>query len=58
VACDPKIAPVNATRGKIHEYLAVKRDYIGVVKVNMAEYIKGMIKEFSEQLPDNFKNCP
>jgi hypothetical protein len=29
-----------------------------VVKVNMTDYIKGMIKKFPEQLPDSSKNCP
>jgi hypothetical protein len=57
---DPKIAPANATQGKINEYLAMKLDYStpGVVKVNMTEYIKGMIKEILEQLPESSKNCP
>jgi hypothetical protein len=38
----------------------MKLDYStpGVVKVNMTDYIKGMIKEFPEQLPDSSKNCP
>ena len=37
----------------------MKVDYStpGVVKVNMIDYIKGMIKEFPEQLPDSSKNC-
>jgi hypothetical protein len=54
---DPKIAPVKATQGKIHEYLAMKLDYStpGVVKVNMTDCIKGMIKEFPEQLSDSEK---
>jgi hypothetical protein len=47
---DTKIAPVKATRGKIHEYLSMKLDYSTprVMKVNMTEYIKGKIKEFPE----------
>jgi hypothetical protein len=57
---DPGIAPIKSTRGRIHEYLAMKLDYStpGGVKVNMTEYIKGMIKEFPEQIPDISKNCP
>jgi hypothetical protein len=57
---DPKIAPAKATQGKMNEYLAMKLDYStpGVVKVNMTEYIKGMIKEFPVQLPESSNNCP
>jgi hypothetical protein len=57
---NPKIVPVKATQGKVHEYLPMKLDYStpGVVKVNLTEYIKGMIKECPEQLLDSSKNCP
>ena len=42
---DPKIAPVKATRGKIHEYLGMMLDYTTpvVVKIDMKSHIKEMI---------------
>jgi hypothetical protein len=47
---DEKIAPVKATRGKVHEYLAMKLDYSekGVIKVNMVDYVKAMVNDFPE----------
>jgi hypothetical protein len=49
---DPKIAPVTATRGKIHDYLAMKLDFTtrGKLKVNMTEYVKSMVNDFPEEL--------
>ena len=49
---DPKIAPVTATRGKIHDYLAMKLDFTtnGKLKVNMTEYVKGMVNDFPAEL--------
>jgi Reverse transcriptase (RNA-dependent DNA polymerase) len=49
---DMKIAPVKATRGKVHEYLAMKLDYSekGVIKINMVDYVKGMVKDFPEEI--------
>ena len=43
-----KSAPVKATRGKIHDYLAMKLDYSQekVIKVNMVDYVEAMVKEF------------
>jgi hypothetical protein len=45
-----KIAPVKATRGKVHEYLAMTLDYSekGVIKVNMVDYVKAMVNDFPE----------
>jgi Reverse transcriptase (RNA-dependent DNA polymerase) len=47
-----KDAPVKATRGKIHEYLAMKLDYSkkGEVKINMVDYVKTMVDEYPEQV--------
>lgn len=52
---DPKIAPVKATRGKVHEYLAMKLDFTtpGKLKVDMKDYVKGMIEEFPEQIENS-----
>ena len=49
---DPQVAPVKATRGKIHEYLAIKLNYTtpGQVKVDMTDYVKIMIMDFPEEL--------
>ena len=49
---DPNVAPVKATRGKIHDYLAMKLDYTtkGKVKVDMIEYVNNMVKEFPEEV--------
>ena len=57
---DPKIAPVKATRGKIHNYLAMNLDFSkpGMVKVDMIKHIEEMIKEFPEEIPNSVKKCP
>jgi hypothetical protein len=49
---DPKLAPVKATRGKIHDYLAMKLDFTNKqkLKVNMTDYIKNMVNDFPEEL--------
>ena len=49
---DPEIAPVKATRGKVHDYLAMKLDYTedGKLKVDMADYVVNMINDFPEKL--------
>jgi hypothetical protein len=49
---DPKLAPVKATRGKIHDYLAMKLDFTtkGKLRVDMTDYIKNMINNFPEDL--------
>jgi Reverse transcriptase (RNA-dependent DNA polymerase) len=46
-----KDAPVKATRGKIHEYLAMKLDYStkGKVKINMVDYVKNMVNDYPEE---------
>jgi hypothetical protein len=50
---DEKIAPVKATQGKIHKYLAMKLDYSekGVIKLNMVDYVKAMVNNFPEGIP-------
>ena len=49
-----KIGKIKATRGKIHDYLAMTLDYniAGVVKIDMSHYIDKMIQEFPEELPE------
>jgi hypothetical protein len=49
---DKDIAPVNATRGKIHDYLAMKLNFTkkGKLKLDMVDYVNNMIKEFPEEL--------
>jgi hypothetical protein len=49
---DPKIGKVKAHRGKRHDYLGMTLDYStpGEVKVDMTDYVKGMINEFPEDL--------
>jgi Reverse transcriptase (RNA-dependent DNA polymerase) len=49
---DPKVAPVKATRGQIHDYLAMKLDFTkrGKLIVDMSDYVKSMVKEFPEEL--------
>jgi Reverse transcriptase (RNA-dependent DNA polymerase) len=49
---DKEIAPVKATRGKLHDYLAMKLDYseAGKLKLNMVEYVENMVKDFPEEL--------
>jgi Reverse transcriptase (RNA-dependent DNA polymerase) len=45
-------APVKATRGKVHEYLAMRLDFTkkGKVMINMTAYVKSMIKDFPEDV--------
>jgi Reverse transcriptase (RNA-dependent DNA polymerase) len=45
---DKDIAPVKATRGKIHDYLAMKLDYTerGKLKLDMVDYVDDMIQDF------------
>jgi Reverse transcriptase (RNA-dependent DNA polymerase) len=49
---DKDIAPVKATRGKIHDYLAMKLDYSekGKLKLNMVDYVDNMIQDFPEEV--------
>jgi hypothetical protein len=49
---DPKIGQVKAIRGKRHDYLAMNLDYNipGVVKIDMVDYVKGMIEDFPEEV--------
>jgi hypothetical protein len=49
---DHKLAPVKATRGKIHDYLAMKLDYSTPekLKVDMTDYIKNMVNDFPEEV--------
>lgn len=51
---DAKLAPVKSSRDKIQDYLAMKLDFNekGKLKVNMIDYVKGMIEEF----PDKIEN--
>jgi hypothetical protein len=45
-----KSSPVKATRGKIHENLAMKLDYSQekIIKINMVDYVKAMVNDFPE----------
>jgi Reverse transcriptase (RNA-dependent DNA polymerase) len=49
---DTKVAPVKATRGKVHDYLAMKLDFTtpGKLKVDMTDYVNSMVKEFPEEI--------
>lgn len=49
---DPNVAPVKATRGKIHDYLAMKLDFTtpGSLIVDMKDYVKNMITDFPEEI--------
>ena len=41
------LGEVTATRGKVHDYLGMIFEFgNGEVKVNMIDYVKGMLKEF------------
>ena len=57
---DPRIAPVKATRGKVHEYLAMNLDFSvsGIVKIHMKKHIEEMLKEFPETIPESLRKCP
>jgi hypothetical protein len=52
---DIKIATVKATRGKFHDYLAMKLDFTtpGKVKIDMKDYVKGMIEDFPERVENS-----
>ena len=52
------IGKVKATRGKVHDYLAMKLDYseAGILKVDMTDYVKSMIQEFPEELTGRVKS--
>ena len=53
------IGNVKATRGKRHEYLGMMLDFssAGVLNLNMVDYIKGILKDFTEKLEGKVK-CP
>ena len=53
------IGNVKATRGKRHDYLAMILDFssAGVLKLNMVDYIKGILKDFTEKLEGKVE-CP
>jgi hypothetical protein len=51
------IAPVTATRGKIHDYLAMKLNFTekGKLKLDMVDYVDNMVNNFPEELsPSNY----
>lgn len=54
-----KFGDVKATRGKVHDYLAMTLDYTykGRLKVLMTEYIEDMADKFPMVLKENVK-CP
>ena len=47
-----KYGDVNATRGKIHDYLGMQFDYSkpGHVIIGMAKYMKAMVDDFPTKL--------
>jgi hypothetical protein len=49
---DRKLAPIKATQGKIHDFLAMKLDFTTEekLKVEMTDYIKNMINDFPSDL--------
>ena len=53
------IGNVKATRGKRHDYLAMILDFssAGVLKLDMVDYIKGIIKDFPGKL-EGIVKCP
>jgi hypothetical protein len=54
---DKDIAPVNATRGKIHDYVAMKLNFTekGKLKLDMVDYVDNMVNDFPEELsPSNY----
>jgi hypothetical protein len=57
---DPRIAPVKATREKVHEYLAMNLDFsvAGIVKIHMKKHVEKMRKEFPETIPESLRKCP
>jgi hypothetical protein len=57
---DPRIAAVKATRGKVHEYLAMNLDdnVSIIVKIHVKKHIEEMLKEFPETIPESLRKCP
>jgi hypothetical protein len=57
---DPRIAPVKATRGKVHKYLAMNLDFSvsGIMKIHMKKHVEEMLKEFPETIPESLRKCP
>jgi mRNA-degrading endonuclease RelE of RelBE toxin-antitoxin system len=55
---DDELGRVQATRGKIHNYLGITLDYSisKKLKLKLKDYIEKMIKEFPETLKES--NCP
>ena len=53
------IGHAEASRGKVHEYLAMTLDYTGEgkLKIDMSKYLDSIITEFPHGLPDRVK-CP
>ena len=43
---------VKATRGPVHDYLGMTFDFSekGIVKIDMIDYVKGMLDDFPEKL--------
>jgi hypothetical protein len=56
---DDGIAEVKATFGKVHDYLGMTLDFTedGILKVDMKDYIDGMIEEFTENVKVE-RTCP
>lgn len=48
-----QVREVTSTRGKLHDYLGMTMDYStpGEVKIDMRDYVQGMIDEFPAKLP-------
>jgi hypothetical protein len=57
---DPRIAPVKATRGKVHNYLTMNLDFSvsGIVKIHMNKHVEEMLKEFPETIPESLVREP
>ena len=51
------IGEVKVTRGKLHEYLGMKLDYImkGQVSIDMVEHIKSMVESFPQEYLSKMK---
>ena len=49
---DKEIGLLKATSGKIHNYLGMNLDYTeeGIVKIDMIDYVKAMVKDFPVDL--------
>ena len=50
-----KVAPVKATRGKIHEYLGMKLDFTipRKLQIGMVDYVNNMINEFPDDIMES-----